>query len=48
MNIKDDNTDDPNRHNVGGSMNRPPRNDDPHSPRNHKQIQRGSSQKPVQ
>jgi len=37
MNIKDDNTDDPNRHNVGGSMNRPPRNDDPHSPRNHKQ-----------
>ncbi len=29
-----DNTDDPNRHNIGGSMNRPVRNLDPLSPRN--------------
>ena len=28
------NLDDPKRHNVGGSMNRPPRNDDPLAPRN--------------
>ena len=29
------NVDDPNRHNVGGSMNRPVRNDDPLAPRNY-------------
>jgi len=28
------NLDDPMRHNIGGNMNRPPRNDDPLSPRN--------------
>ena len=28
------NIDDPMRHNIGGSMNRPVRNEDPHSPRN--------------
>ncbi len=34
MSYTDDNTDDPNRHNIGGSMNRPPRSIDPEAPRN--------------
>ena len=32
--MKNDNVDHPERHNIGGSMNRPTRNEDPLSPRN--------------
>ena len=34
VNAVNSNVDDPNRHNIGGSMNRPTRNEDPLSPRN--------------